>query len=103
MLYHSSIGGVDRSILFIYANRFKDAQNRFYERVLVWRPKPVLREGLGMGVVLRGELNEMQNVLVRVWFHGVIMMYVYVCFGVYDCFMPGDTIPPNQPDSVAFI
>ena len=20
------------------------------------------------------------------------------CFGVYDCFMPGDTIPPNQPE-----
>ena len=45
---------MDRSILFIYANRFKDAQNRFYERVLVWRPKPVLRGGLGMGGFLRG-------------------------------------------------
>ena len=37
-------------------------------------PKPVLREGLGMGGVLR-QLNEMQNVLVWVWFSGVIMCY----------------------------
>ena len=27
-------------------------------------------------------------------------MYAY--FGVYDCFMPGDTIPSNQPDGTAF-
>ena len=25
---------------------------------------------------------------------------MYACFGVDDCLMPGDTIPPNQPDSV---
>ena len=30
-------------------------------------------------------------------------MQVYACLAVDDCFMPGDTIPPNQPDSVAFI
>ena len=28
---------------------------------------------------------------------------MYVSFGLYDCFMHGGTIPPNQPDSVMFI
>ena len=28
---------------------------------------------------------------------------MYACFGVYDYFMPGNTIPPNQLDSAALI
>lgn len=55
------------------------------------------------------EFNKMQNVLVWTGFYGVVIqecaneMYVYTCFGVNESFMPGDTIPLNQPDSVAFI
>ena len=34
------------------------------------------------------------------WSNNVLL---HACLAVDDCFMPGDTIPPNQPDSVAFI